>query len=965
MCRHYGTAAATGTSRTSRKEPLPSPTLNENHFTNDNHSYILLPPQAWVHSIMNANENKITRKPGQMPCTRRASYLCGSLALLLSAAVSAEEHFDREVIIVGGYQEAYETAGSAHFIGPEELLKFNYSDIQDIIREVPGVSVQLEDGYGLRPNISIRGTPTERSSRVTLLEDGVMIAPAPYSAPSAYYFPTAGRMHAFEVLKGPSAITQGPYTIGGALNMISTPIPRDMDGGLLIEGGGNSDHRLHAYAGFTSDEGVGVLLETHDWASDGFHKIDRDGGDTGLDIQDHTFKIRYTTPDSRHQLDFKYQYADQSSDQSYLGLTDQDFQDSPHRRYGLSALDNIKTQHDQHILRYRFKASDSLAVSVTAYNNEHTRNWFKTEGLDLDGTDNGNSFSRDSWSSVIKTINKEEGRCLSRALNLDELGVGDFREAPAGQDAPDDLMAYSSTNDTAFNQILDDAMTADANEMDNFFKAGNVAYHGISKGTVNGTDETSCSGKLETEDTVEARIRSDLMGLVGFEEDDQADDATNMATRTAYDAALDSATDAFLTAFKEQVLDDEEANQQFHDYFSTERLAGILNGTEDTADGGIQLKHNSREYFSRGIQLRLEWEGMLGGAKHDLEVGLRYHEDEEDRIQRIDAYTQKDGRLILHDAGDWGHQSAGNRLQEAEAVSVHVHDRIEWGSWVLTPGFRYEDIEQQRTRWKDPEPDNVRANIRSSRKNDTSVFLPGMGVLFKVNDHWSLLAGYHKGFSAPSNSPGVEEEKADNYELGFRYAGSHLRGEVIAFYSDYENLLGECTASSGADCEIGDSFNGDAATVEGVEAMFVANIPVSQTINLPVSLSYTYIDTEFDTSFESDFFGDVEKGDPIPYIPEDQLRASLGLEAEGWSINVSGKYVDEVCVEASCGAFEKTDSSFTVDVAGSYRINKNVSLVARVENVTDEEDIVGRHPYGARPNKPRAGIVGIRVDNFF
>lgn len=906
---------------------------------------------------METNENKITGKSEGMPCSRRAGHLCGGLALLLSVAVSAEEppsEIDREVIIVGGYQEAYETAGSAHFIGPEELLKFNYSDIQDIVREVPGVSVQLEDGYGLRPNLSIRGTPTERSSRITLMEDGVLIAPAPYSAPSAYYFPTAGRMHAFEVLKGPSAITQGPYTIGGALNMISTPIPRDMDGGLLIEGGGDSDRRLHAYAGFTSDNGVGILAETHDWASDGFQKIDRDGGNTGLDVQDHTFKIRYTTPDSRHQWDFKYQYADQSSDQSYLGLTDADFRTDPYRRYGLSQLDNIKTQHDQHILRYRFKASDSLAISATAYNNEHVRNWFKTEGLDLDGTDNGNSFSKDSWSSVINTVNKEQGRCLSRALNLDELGVGDFREAPEEGEL-DPLNAFTNADQTAFDQV-----SATGN-----FKADNVGYHGIAKSTVAGADETTCSGKLETEDTVEARIRSELMGLVTFEEGDQVDEATNLAAKMAYDTALDAKTDEFLAVFKEQILDDDEANQQFHDYFSTERLAGILQGTEDTAEGGIQLKHNSREYFSRGIQVRLDWAGELGGARHDLEVGLRYHEDEEDRVQRIDAYTQKDGRLILHDAGDWGHQSAGNRLQEAEAVSVYVHDRIEWDSWVLTPGFRYEDIEQKRTRWKDPEPDNVRANVRSTRKNDTSVFLPGMGVLFNVNDHWAVLGGYHKGFSAPSNSPGVEEEKADNYELGIRYAGTHLRGEVIAFYSDYENLLGECTASSGANCEVGDAFNGDAATVEGVETMFVADVPLNETMNLPLSLSYTYIDTEFDTSFESEFFGDVEKGDPIPYIPEHQLRVSMGLESTDWSVNLSGKYVDEVCVQASCGAFEKTDSSFTVDLAGSYRLNKNILLVARVENVTDQEDLVARQPYGARPNKPRTALLGLRVENFF
>ena len=56
---------------------------------------------------------------------------------------------------------------------------------------------------------------TERSGRIILLEDNILIASAPYSAPSAYYFPKIGRMSAIEVVKGPAAITQGLYTIGG------------------------------------------------------------------------------------------------------------------------------------------------------------------------------------------------------------------------------------------------------------------------------------------------------------------------------------------------------------------------------------------------------------------------------------------------------------------------------------------------------------------------------------------------------------------------------------------------------------------------------------------------------------------------------------------------------------------------------------------------------------------------------
>jgi Fe(3+) dicitrate transport protein len=115
----------------------------------------------------------------------------------------------------------------------KRIKTFNYDDVSRILRTVPGLTIQEEDGFGLRPNIGMRGTSPNRSEKITLMEDGVLISPAPYSAPAAYYFPTVSRMQSFEILKGGSQIQYGPYTTGGAINMVSTQIPRRFQAVLL------------------------------------------------------------------------------------------------------------------------------------------------------------------------------------------------------------------------------------------------------------------------------------------------------------------------------------------------------------------------------------------------------------------------------------------------------------------------------------------------------------------------------------------------------------------------------------------------------------------------------------------------------------------------------------------------------------------------------------------------------------
>lgn len=85
--------------------------------------------------------------------------------------------------ILGSKFKARNRTGSAYYISPEEIRKFGYTDINRMLKAVPGVNMYEEDGFGLRPNISLRGTKAERSERISIMEDGILAAPAPYSAP--------------------------------------------------------------------------------------------------------------------------------------------------------------------------------------------------------------------------------------------------------------------------------------------------------------------------------------------------------------------------------------------------------------------------------------------------------------------------------------------------------------------------------------------------------------------------------------------------------------------------------------------------------------------------------------------------------------------------------------------------------------------------------------------------------------
>lgn len=267
--------------------------------------------------------------------------------------------------------------GAAHVISGKELERFERDDIHKVLAAVPGVYIREEDGYGLRPNIGMRGTGSERSAKIALMEDGVLIAPAPYSAPAAYYFPLVTRMSGLEVLKGPAAIRYGPNTVGGALNLISRPIPTKRTMAIDVAGGSDLYGKAHAYYG-ESTRNFGWLVEGVKLRTDGFKQLDVPGT-TGFDKHSALVKLRANTNRDKtvqHDVLLKLGYGDEVSDETYTGLSDADFAANPYRRYAGTQLDRMNWRHTQAQLQH-VMTTGAWSVTTILYRNDFSRDWRK------------------------------------------------------------------------------------------------------------------------------------------------------------------------------------------------------------------------------------------------------------------------------------------------------------------------------------------------------------------------------------------------------------------------------------------------------------------------------------------------------------------------------------------------------------------------------------------------------------
>lgn len=288
-----------------------------------------------------------------------------------------------DVVVEGQAEELFRIGGSAHVLGEEELAQLSYNDPMAVLTAIPGVYVRSEEGFGLRPNVGLRGAASERSRKITLMEDGVLLGPAPYSAPAAYYFPLMARMVGVEVFAGPAAIPYGPATIGGALDLITRGIPTRREGHVDLSLGNTWYGRAHVHYG-DSNEWGGFLIEALHLRSSGYQELDvppNQSTDTGFHRTDVIARGElHGMLDDRfyHRLELSFGLGLEESDASYLGLTDADFRATPYRQYAATQLDHMAWWRTRVHVRYTLE-SDDVELRVVAYRHDFQRTWYRLD----------------------------------------------------------------------------------------------------------------------------------------------------------------------------------------------------------------------------------------------------------------------------------------------------------------------------------------------------------------------------------------------------------------------------------------------------------------------------------------------------------------------------------------------------------------------------------------------------------
>lgn len=367
-------------------------------------------------------------------------------------------------------------------------------------------------------------------------------------------------------------------------------------------------------------------------------------------------------------------------------------------------------------------------------------------------------------------------------------------------------------------------------------------------------------------------------------------------------------------------LNEDSENKYKRDNFSLRHLGQYEGGI--TSD--LVLSHEKNNNTSREMILKnTEASGnvIIPIGDHTVTVGGQYRKEKlDDKGNQYNPNLSKLSRwsyaLFVED--EWWlldnfSLTAGLRYDKDEKFGSHITPRI-YGVWNINDDY------------------TLKGGI------STGYAAPG---LRQVAPEWGQITGGNgnSGYVILGN-PNLKPEKSTNYEIGLNFSPSeNLDTNVTAFYTQFKDKIESfvtCDENSAKPCStpngmvykrISERGNIDKADIKGLE--FSAKWNPLDIVTL--SSSYTWLHTEQKSG--------KNKGKPLNRMPKHvfNLHADwqVNSQANVWTqISFRGKEIETSEKGKDFG--RKYPSYTTLDIGGSYKFNKDVTMFAGIYNVTNK-----------------------------
>ncbi|MEQ1674566.1 MAG: TonB-dependent receptor [Candidatus Nitrotoga sp.] len=309
--------------------------------------------------------------------------------------------------VIGSTETLKNIPGSGEILEKEALEASRVFTVNEALRKFSGVHTRDEEGLGLRPNIGIRGLNPTRSTKITLLEDGIPLSYAPYGDNASYYHPPIDRYERIEVLKGAGQIGFGPQTIGGVINYITPTPPQQFGGSVSVTGGNRNYFNGKAHLG-----GSGMLLDVNRKQSDGA----RDN--THSTLNDLSFKQVLGLSDTQ-ALTLRASHLIEDTQNTYSGITEAEFRNFG-ARYNPFKNDQLDTKRTGISTTHEMDLGAGRLLLTNVYYSKFDRDWWRQASTTTSsGTTNCSTFgtfNADRLAGIsidVDTCNRVEGRLRS------------------------------------------------------------------------------------------------------------------------------------------------------------------------------------------------------------------------------------------------------------------------------------------------------------------------------------------------------------------------------------------------------------------------------------------------------------------------------------------------------------------------------------------------------------------------